>query len=406
MNSKTFAKIFIYFVVSIIALAGGAFGVIFKTLPYDEELVHDENEVYFSLNGNSEVKLATSVTPSENSVSVHFLELGNKYTGDCTYIKVGEDIDILIDCGSKSSSISHVSNYLNQYITDNTIEYVFVTHAHQDHYAGFATTTKIKSIFDLYYCNNIIISNTTQARKDSSQYKNFARELDEANAKFDRTSDTLSKPNIYTSLDCITTAGLDSFQLTDNVSIDILKTKYYSSPAPKDEENENSVCIMFNHGEKHFLFTGDLEAEGEASLVSLNTLPKVDLMKAGHHGSKTSSSITLLDAVMKTDKSTIVCVCCCAGSSEYSSNLENQFPTKQFIDRISQYTLYVYVTTMCINYKNNEFTSLNGNIAVISTADNNLNLYCSNNTTPLKDSEWFKTNRYEMCKDSMHESWK
>ena len=36
----------------------------------------------------------------DSSFSIHFLEVGNKYTGDCTYVKAG-DIDILIDAGSR-----------------------------------------------------------------------------------------------------------------------------------------------------------------------------------------------------------------------------------------------------------------------------------------------------------------
>ena len=47
---------------------------------------------------------------NESELSMHFLELGNKYTGDCIYIKVGET-DILVDGGSKTSSISTIKNY-------------------------------------------------------------------------------------------------------------------------------------------------------------------------------------------------------------------------------------------------------------------------------------------------------
>ena len=41
-------------------------------------------------------------------LQIHFLELGNKYTGDCTYIKAG-DTDILIDAGSRTSSIPYIA---------------------------------------------------------------------------------------------------------------------------------------------------------------------------------------------------------------------------------------------------------------------------------------------------------
>ena len=61
----------------------------------------------------------------------------------------------------------------------------------------------------------------------------------------------------------------------------------------------------------------------------------------------------------------------------------------------------MYITTLCINYKNNEFTSFNGNIVVMAKKeDTEMSVYCSNNTLVLKDTEWFKTNRLEMCKQA------
>ena len=70
-------------------------------------------------------------------LSIHFMELGNKATGDSIYIKAG-DTDILIDAGSVESSTNTTSEYIKQYCTDNILEYVIVTHADSDHIAGFA----------------------------------------------------------------------------------------------------------------------------------------------------------------------------------------------------------------------------------------------------------------------------
>ena len=113
-----------------------------------------------------------------------------------------------------------------------------------------------------------------------------------------------------------------------------------------------------------------------------------DLYKAGHHGSKTSSTEDLMGLV----KPKVVCVCCCAGSPEYTKTANNQFPTQRFIDTISKYTECVYVTTLCVDYANDEFTSFNGNI-VYSAKSDKYNVNCSNNNVVLKDSEWFKNNR-------------
>ena len=75
-------------------------------------------------------------------LSIHFIELGNKYTGDCTFIKVG-NTEILIDAGSRTSSIAPINDYITKYISDGDLEYVIVTHAHRDHYAGFATANSL-----------------------------------------------------------------------------------------------------------------------------------------------------------------------------------------------------------------------------------------------------------------------
>ena len=142
-----FFKFIICVLALIIGVAGGAVTSIYLTLPETESLIVGE-EVFYS--GSSDVSVV-SLSGAEDEFSVHFVELGNQYTGDCTYIKYG-DVDILIDCGSKANSISTVSAYLNNYVKDNTLEYVIVTHSHLDHYAGFATTENIDSIFDLYKC--------------------------------------------------------------------------------------------------------------------------------------------------------------------------------------------------------------------------------------------------------------
>jgi len=428
MKNKTLIillSIMMFFIGGVAGLGGFAY----ITLPYNEELVETHN-VYYSLEDHDDIHLANGVQQAESgAVAVHFLELGNKYTGDCTYIKVGENIDILIDCGSKSNSVATVSNYLNKYVTDGVLEYVIVTHAHQDHYAGFATTAKVDSIFDLYECETIITFSTTNQKtptkyldeeysssnisklgivsysetttSTSTLYANFNRELtDELNTTLTKGSKVGQNPKHLTADQIIkdTTNYPDGkivLDETNDIDLQILSSYYYDKKA--HTENDYSVCTMINQGEKHFIFTGDLEIEGEEYLVQMNTLPQVDLYKAGHHGSKTSSSMTLLNVI----RPKVVCVCCCAGSSEYTSNVANQFPTKQFINNISKFTTKVYVTTLCIDYDNDKYTSLNGNIVIMAKKEDvEVSIYCSNNTTQLKDTEWFKQNRLEMCQQN------
>ena len=316
---------------------------------------------------------------TDGDVQIHFLELGNKYAGDCIYIKAGDN-DILIDAGSRTGSVPTIKNYVDQYCEDGVLEYVIVTHAHQDHYAGFATSENEDSIFDLYETEVIIDFSMTNQKSTSYMYSNYIRE---------RQDEIDAGAVHYTAAQCIE-SGKSVFELGDGISMTILDSYYYYNES--DTENDYSVCCLITHGDRNFLFTGDLEEDGEERLVEMNDLPEVDLYKAGHHGSKTSSSQALLQVI----KPDYVAVTCCAGSSEYTDTAANQFPTQQFIDYIAPYTDKVYVTTLCVDYDSGEYTSMNGNIVFISGTT--LEVACSANNTLLKDTDWFAEAR--ICPDA------
>lgn len=314
-------------------------------------------------------------------LSIHFLELGNKYNGDCIYIKAG-DTDILVDGGSRTNSVNTIANYVNDYCTDGVLEYVIITHADQDHLAAWAGDNTNKSLFELYECEVII--DFPRTNKDTQVYNRYVEQRDkeiEAGATH------------YNALQCYNNedGASRTYQLSEGVELQFLYQKYYEIKT--SNENDYSVCFLLNQGSRHFLFTGDLEENGEQSLVESNDLPEVDLFKAGHHGSQTATTEILL-SVIKPD---IVCVTCNAGSTEYSDT--NTFPNQQTIDRIAPYTDKVYVTSLCIDYDKGEYTSFNGNIRIISSANSEIQVDCSANNTLLKDSQWFLNNR------QMPQSW-
>ncbi len=309
-------------------------------------------------------------------LSIHFMELGNKYAGDSIYIKAG-DTDILIDAGSRAGSTETTSAYIDRYCTDGVLEYVIATHADQDHIAGFAGSSSSPSIFERYECEVIIDFPRTD--KTSQTYQKYVENRDaevEAGAKH------------YTALQCCNNedGAQRVFEVSDGIEMEILYNYYYENSSP--DENNYSVCLMFNQGDKHFLFTGDLEEEGEKYLVENNDLPEVELFKAGHHGSKTSST----DALLSVIKPKIVCVCCCAGTDEYTDTPANQFPTQDMIDRVAAYTDRVYVTSLGDESAEDGYTSMNGNIVVTSDRSG-VSVNCSASNTLLKDTEWFKNNR-------------
>ena len=308
-----------------------------------------------------------------NDVSIHFLELGNEYTGDCTLIKVG-NTEVLIDAGSRASSASTIISYVNQFCTDGTLEYVIATHADQDHIAAFP------SVFEAYECGTII--DFAKTNKNTQTYQNYVAARDK---------EVAAGATHYTVLECWDNenGAKRNYTLGDGVTMNFLYQRFYEETT--EDENDYSVCMLltetYEGGVNNYLFTGDLEKDGEASLVEKNALPKCKLFKGGHHGSKTSST----DALLSIIRPDIVCVCCCAGSDEYKAKPENTFPTQAFVNRVAKYTKNVYVTTLA-NDTEKGYESMNGNIVVMSK-NGDVKVRCSNNATLLKDTDWFKKNR-------------
>lgn len=317
-------------------------------------------------------------------LSVHFLELGNKYTGDCTLIKVGNS-EVLIDAGSRKNSAATISAYIDEYCTDGVLEYVIATHAHQDHIAGFVgntSGTEKTGVLYKYEIGTLIQFSLTNAT--SAIYNEYCQAVEYAKSR---------GTEVYTAKQCWyeTDGAKKKYYLDDgnNISLNVLYNYYYDNKT--EDENDYSVCTLLTQvtpeNTFNYLFTGDLEESGESYLVDNNSLPRVELFKGGHHGSYTASTEKLLNTI----KPKNVAVCCCCGTTEYTSNKNNTFPAQAFIDRVAKHTENIYCTTLITDYANNGFTSMNGNIVFYYKDE--LKIYCSNNTTVLKDTVWFKENR-------------
>ena len=318
-------------------------------------------------------------------LSIHFLELGNKFTGDCTLIKCG-DTEILIDAGSRKDSAATIKGYVDKYCTDGVLEYVLATHAHQDHIAGFVGSSSDGSKTGILYQFKVgTLIQFAGTGATSQIYKDYCTAVEYAESQ---------GTAVYTAKQCWNEedgAKKQYYIDKDNkISMNILYNYYYDHDTK--DENDYSVCMLLTQATENktynYLFTGDLEEKGEGYLVQYNILPEVDLFKGGHHGSYTASTEKLLSVI----KPKAVAVCCCCGTTEYTSNVQNTFPAQAFIDRVAKYTDKIYCTTLIVDYDKNEFTSMNGNI-VFYVKENELKLYCSNNDTILKDTDWFKANR-------------
>jgi len=380
------AKIVSVIVVGVLALAGG-FVVLTADIENDHDgegdRDHDNNGGHdgdHDHDGDGDHDGDTKVIES-GDLTIHFLELGNKYTGDCVYINYGE-IDILIDAGSRTNSSATITNYINQHIQDNKIEYVIATHAHQDHIAGFYSTKTTTGVLDSFEIGTIIeYSKTNSTTATRANYESTRNQLVNGGTE------------CYTALQCYNNedGAQRVYELGPGVTMEILYQKYYVDKS--SSENNYSVCIMITQDGNQYLFTGDLEKEGEDALVDYydanhGGLGHCVLYKGGHHGSSTSSNTALMDAITPE----YIIICTCAGTPEYSTNASGQFPTQTFINRVAEHTDKIYVTTLMVNYSANVYEPLNGNV-IFSLKDGEVVIICSADDRVLKDTEWFKNNR-------------
>ena len=129
------------------------------------------------------------------------------------------------DAGSKSTSVPTLKSYIEQYCTDGKLEYVVVTHAHQDHYAGFATGKNTKGIFDLYEVGTIIDFGTATSNSDSAMFNRYVTK---------RQAEIEAGANYYTAYDCFNeqNGAQKEFVLdaTNNISFEIFYNRpYYST---------------------------------------------------------------------------------------------------------------------------------------------------------------------------------
>ena len=363
---------------------------------------------------------AVETDVAEAEFSIHVIDLG-KYAGDSIYIKAGGN-DILIDAGSRSESAGLICNYLSNYVTDGKLEYVIATHADQDHIAAFAGSGNPRNgvlynfeVDTLIHFDFVKKDKEANALKPNTVYGGFVEAVTYLQSK---------GTNVYTASECYDELNGASRQYwldgEHTLSMNILYNYYYYNQS--SDENNHSVVTLFTKdtdaGRRNFLFTGDLEKEGEEELVKYyakaenskseyDVLPQVDFYKAGHHGSGTSSTDNLL-GVIQPD---YVAVSCCAGAPEYTLNNLNTFPYQRSLENILKYTDRIYCTGQAVNLpeldsdgkfasKTWDYKSMCGDIVFLlnmrQTAQGtvgNIKLWCSNSFTPLVETDWFKEYR-------------
>ncbi len=204
--------------------------------------------------------------PVSNNLEINFLAVGQ---GDGIFIQFPGGKNMLIDTGPPGSEGRNIEysiiSYLN-YLGINSLDYLMISHFDADHAGGLPHLLQRKKV------ENILIPPYNRKTKLHQQ---LAAGLSESNSKLH-----------------FLTAGIN-FKIA-GCSLEIL------NPEPekiKEDRNENSIVFLLGYRKNKFLFTGDLSKAGEARIVKNYNLTKIDVLKAGHHGSKSSSGEILLDAV-------------------------------------------------------------------------------------------------------------
>lgn len=188
---------------------------------------------------------------------IYFLDVGQ---GDATFIKTPLNHQILIDGGPENLVIEELGKVMPFF--DKTIDLVVLTHPHADHIDGLVEVLK------RFEVENIVINGIYS---HESSYLEFLDQLTDEVSVFIADDETdFSFGEVY--IDVV--YPIESFygKSFDNI-------------------NNSSVSVQVIYKNTSILITGDLEAEGEMELVDISD---VDIYQAGHHGSKTASSLEFL----------------------------------------------------------------------------------------------------------------
>ncbi|MCM1566081.1 MAG: stalk domain-containing protein [Dehalobacter sp.] len=249
-------------------------------------------------------------------IKVHFIDVGQ---ADAIYISLPDHNDVLIDAGNTADGPT-VINYLKNHGADDTLELVIATHPHEDHIGGLPAVYnafKVKDTIDssMYY--------------DSAAYRNY--------------SDAAHNNGDYWEVD-----NQQTFTY-GNAKLQIL-----TGPGSWDNANDYSVVCRLDTGDIEFLFMGDAGFPAESALSGELD---AEILKVGHHGSRTSTSAALLSRVNPE-----VAVICVGAGNTYGH------PTAETLLRLQNAGATIYRT------------DLNGNI-VVTTDGKSYNTAVGRSTT-------------------------
>ena len=188
------------------------------------------------------------------------------------FIDVGQALSVLVECdgqfmlydGGNVDDGSLVVSYLQNQGVEQ-LEYVFCSHAHEDHVGGLAAAL---AYFPAYHVYSPVTEASTKCFKDFVKYT--------------------QQQNLQVEVPAVGTQwALGSATVTLLGPV----TQY-------SETNNTSLVLRIDYGVTSFLLTGDMENTAETDLVNSGANLKADVLQVGHHGSSTSTSYLFLNAVL------------------------------------------------------------------------------------------------------------
>jgi competence protein ComEC len=199
-----------------------------------------------------------SLVVPPGTLAVHFIDVGE---GDSILLDIG-DKEVLIDGGGKSPG---VVRYIDDYV-DGRLEVMVATHPHADHIGGLI------SVLRAFEVDEIWLNGDTSTSQTYSQFMS-AVNSEGAQVFTARRGDTIQAGNL--TFNVLHPANLNG------------------------STNDDSIVLSLSYGQIDFLFTGDVEQEAEASMLvqSVVPVPDVEVLKVGHHGSRTASSMQFLQVI-------------------------------------------------------------------------------------------------------------
>jgi len=227
-----------------------------------------------------------------NNAVTHELVFCDVGQGDAILIRDG-DTEILVDGGPDASVMQCLRDHLPVY--DRTIELMVLTHPDADHFTG------LTSVLAEYNVKTVWANNIAKASLD---YYAFYSELMTDIIAGDLTiySPQLGDFQCLTNTVCVEVVSDFREILTSNVFESLLSfgqlSQILSDSLPNSYDyNDGSIVLNLYFDDISVLLTGDAEEGQELALIRAGLLTDVDVLKAGHHGSKSSTSLPFLQIV-------------------------------------------------------------------------------------------------------------